>query len=144
MLKFLSLEPEVFGVDINDLSLRIVKLRKNSRGFRLVSVNEVSLASGVVKGGVIQDENSLIERLKFACQTVRGEKLNTKYAVVSLPEEKAFFALKLLPARRILSCRIYLGGVSVLARSPEAGGGGKTAPRISERSGALRATSVAK
>ena len=90
MFKFLNLQPEIFGMDINDLSLRIVKLKKRRNGFSLVSFNEVNIRPGVVKEGVIQDQEALIKAIKIACSTVKGEKLNTKYVAASLPEEKSF------------------------------------------------------
>ena len=37
MFKFLTLKEEVFGLDINDLSMKIVKLQKKGRGFALTS-----------------------------------------------------------------------------------------------------------
>jgi len=90
MLKFLNLNPEIFGIDINDLSLRIVKLKKKRNGFSLVSYNEADIKPGVVKEGVIQDQAALAGVIKTACKGVKGKKLDTKYAAVSLPEEKSF------------------------------------------------------
>ncbi len=97
MLKFLNLQPEIFGMDINDLSLRIVKLRKKRSGFNLVSFNEVQIKPGVVKEGVIEDEKSLVKTIKLAIDTVKGEGLNTKYVIASLPEEKSFFQVIRMP-----------------------------------------------
>lgn len=97
MLKFLNLKPEIFGIDINDLSLRIVKLKKRRSGFYLVSFNDVNIAPGIVKEGIIQDESSLVKIINMACKTVKGEKLDTKYVVVSLPEEKSFAQVIQMP-----------------------------------------------
>ena len=52
MWNFLNLHPEIFAVDINDLSLKIVKLVKKRRGFELTSFNEVAMKPGIVKEGV--------------------------------------------------------------------------------------------
>lgn len=97
MLKFLNLEPEIFGIDISDSSLKIVKLIKKRKGFSLVSFNEVKIKQGVVKEGVIQDQETLASIIKMACSTVKGKKLDTKYAIVSLPEEKSFSQLIQMP-----------------------------------------------
>ena len=61
MFKFLNVKPEIFGIDINDLSLRIVKLQKKGSSFRLVSYNDVDIPAGIVKEGVIQNEDSLVK-----------------------------------------------------------------------------------
>lgn len=97
MLNFLNLQPEIFGVDINDLSLRIIKLKKKRKGFDLISFNEVKIKPGIIMEGTIQDKNALAEIIKMACKTVRGKKLNTKYVAVSLPEEKSFSQVIQMP-----------------------------------------------
>ncbi len=40
MLDFLNLKPEAFGLDISDLSLKIVKLKKKGKYFSLASFGE--------------------------------------------------------------------------------------------------------
>lgn len=90
MFKFLNLQPEIFAIDINDLSLRIAKLKKKRKGFALVSFNELEIKHGIVKEGVIQDQEALIKLIALVCNAVKGKKLNTKYVIASLPEEKSF------------------------------------------------------
>jgi len=96
-LKFLSLEKEVFGLDISDLSLKIIKLKKKKKFFSLASFNQMEIKPGVIEKGVIQDEDTLAKIIKVACKNVKGEKLNTKYVAVSLPEEKSFLQVIQVP-----------------------------------------------
>lgn len=97
MLSFLNLQPEIFGLDINDLSIKVAKIRKIRGGFSLVSLNEVSMRPGIVKEGAIVDKVALVNFIRNACNTVRGEKLNTNYAALSLPEEKSFSQVIQMP-----------------------------------------------
>lgn len=97
MLKFLNLNPEIFGMDVSDLSLKVVKLKKKRSGFALVSFNEIPIKPGVIKGGVIQDQEALIDMIKLGYNTVKGKKLGTKYVIVSLPEEKSFLQMIQMP-----------------------------------------------
>jgi len=97
VFKFFNLKPEIFGIDINDLSLRIVKLKKSRKGFDLVSFNDVDIPEGIIKEGVIQDEATLARIIKKACQTVKGKKLDTRYVIIPLPEEKSFSQVIQLP-----------------------------------------------
>lgn len=90
MIKFLDLNPEIFAIDINDLSIKIVKLRKKGDLFKIVSFREVRMEPGIVKEGVIIDQARLVQVLVSACSAVKGKKLGTKYVIVSLPEEKSF------------------------------------------------------
>jgi len=97
MFKFLELKEETFGLDITDLSIKIIKLEKKSKGFKLVSYNRTDIKPGVIESGVIKDEGALVKIIRNACASVKGKKLNTKYIVASLPEEKSFLQVIQMP-----------------------------------------------
>lgn len=97
MLNFLTLKQKAFGLDVSDLSLKIIKLKKRKGGISLASFGEEKIKPGIVKGGEIKDENKLAEIIKAALKKVKGEKLKTKYVIVSLPEEKAFLQVIQMP-----------------------------------------------
>lgn len=98
MLDYLTLKPEVFGIDISDLSLKIIKLKKKKGGdLTLASFGEMEIMPGIIKQGEIQDEGALSEIIKKALSQVKGEKIKTKYVVASLPEEKAFSRVIQMP-----------------------------------------------
>jgi type IV pilus assembly protein PilM len=97
MFKFLALTEETFGLDINDLVLKIVKLQKKGKGFDLVSFNKEKIEPGIMEDGVIRDEMALVKIIKSACKTVNGKKLKTKYVVASLPEGKSFLQVIQMP-----------------------------------------------
>ena len=90
MLDFLKLHPETFGLDISDLSVKIIKLKKKRGGFKLSCFGETPIKPGLIKKGEIKNEKSLIEIIKKAITNVKGEKIASKNVVASLPEEKAF------------------------------------------------------
>jgi len=94
---FLDLKYEAFGLDINDLSLKIVKLKKRGKSFCLSSYNEEAISPGIIENGVIKDEAALVKVIKLAYNTVKGKKLETKYVVASLPEEKSFLQVIRMP-----------------------------------------------
>jgi len=110
MLEFLTLKPEAFGLDISDLSLKIVKLKKRGRTLNLASFGEGEIKPGIIKGGEIKDEEKLAEIVKEAIKKVKGERLRTKYVVASLPEEKAFsqvIQMPIMPEEDLKSAVIY-------------------------------------
>ena len=100
MLEVLTLKPKAFGLDISDLSLKIVQLKRTRNFFDLVSFNEAEIKPGIIKAGEIKDEKALIQTLKKALASAKGKKLKTKYVVVSLPEEKAFLQVIQMPKMR--------------------------------------------
>jgi len=97
MLRFLTLKPEAFGLDISDLSLKVAKLKRKGSFFRLVSFGEEKIKPGIIKNGEIKDEDKLAEIIRKAVKKVKGEKLQTNYVVASLPEEKSFLQIIKMP-----------------------------------------------
>jgi type IV pilus assembly protein PilM len=97
MLDALNLKPEIFGLDISDLSLKVVKLKKNKKFFSVSCYGETPMKSGIISGGEIKNQSALSEVIKSAIKNVKGEKIKTEYAVVSLPEEKSFLQIIKLP-----------------------------------------------
>lgn len=96
-MKLLDLKYDTFGVDINDFSLKIVGLKKKRSGFSLTSFNEVAIAPGMIKDGIIMNEQGLSRLIRYAYSNVKGQSLKTKYAVISLPEEKSFLQVIQMP-----------------------------------------------
>ncbi|MFH1401473.1 MAG: type IV pilus assembly protein PilM [Parcubacteria group bacterium] len=97
MFDALTLKPEAFGLDISDLSLKIVKLKKQNKFLKLSSCGEAEIKQGIIEKGEIKDCRALSEIIKNALKNVKGEKLNTNYVVASLPEEKSFLQVIQLP-----------------------------------------------
>jgi len=97
MFEFLTLKPGSFGLDISDLSLKIIKLKRKGKFFDLASFGEEEIKPGIIKEGEIKDEEKLAEIIKGAIKKVKGEKIRTKYVIVSLPEEKAFLQVIQMP-----------------------------------------------
>ena len=96
-MKFLSLEKEAFGLDISDLSLKIIKLKKKKHSFSVASFNQIPIAPGIIERGVIKNEDALVKIIQAACKKVKGKKLTTKYVVASLPEERSFLQVIQMP-----------------------------------------------
>ena len=92
MLGFLTLKPEAFGLDISDLSLKFLMLRKKRKIFSVVSFGEAEIEPGIIEQGEIKDEEKLAKIVKEATKKVK-----TKYVVASLPEEKAFLQVIKMP-----------------------------------------------
>lgn len=97
MLDFLDLEPEAFGLDISDLSLKIMKLRKKAEFLDMACFGEANIKPGIIEKGEIKDIKALTGIIKKSLLLVKGDKTKTKYAVASLPEEKAFLEVIQMP-----------------------------------------------
>jgi len=98
MLEFFTLKPETFGLDVSDLSLKMIKLKKKSDSLSLASFCEAEISPGMIESGEIKDEDGLADAIKEALRKTNKEKLRTRYVIASLPEEKAFIRVIQMPA----------------------------------------------
>jgi len=97
MFKFLDLEPESFGMDISDLSLKIASLKRKGKAFKLASWAEHDLKKGIIEDGEIKYEDALIKEIEKMLQKIKGQKLKNNNVIVSLPEKKAFLQVIKMP-----------------------------------------------
>lgn len=97
MLKFLNLEPELFGLDISESSLKFIKLSKKHNFFNIDYSNQVNLPAGIISEGVIKNEAALVEIIKKVFKSAKYKGLSTKYVSASLPEEKSFLEVIQMP-----------------------------------------------
>ena len=100
MLEFLNLKPEAFGLDISDLSLKIISLKKRGKFLNLDSFGEAKIEPGIIKEGEIKNEEALAKIIKEAILKLKRGKIKTRYVVASLPEEKAFLQVIQLPTMK--------------------------------------------
>jgi type IV pilus assembly protein PilM len=92
MVQFPTLKIEAFGLDISDLSLKFLMLRKRGKKFSVVSFGESQIEPGIIEGGEVKDEEKLAKIVKEATKKVK-----TKYVIACLPEEKAFLQVIKMP-----------------------------------------------
>lgn len=97
MLDFFNSKIHGFGIDLSDLSIKIVDLRKKDGNFKLASFGRQEIPAGLIEEGEIKKEEELIAVIKKAVREVKGEALKTDYCVVSLPETESFVRLVHLP-----------------------------------------------
>jgi len=97
MLDFLTLSSESFGLDMSDLSFKIVQLKKRRGGFDLACWGEHSLSPGIIEKGEIKNEREATRAIKKTLANIKGRKTKTQHVSVSLPEEKAFLQVVQMP-----------------------------------------------
>ena len=97
MFESLRLKPDAFGIDISDYFVRLIKLKKTGKDFELTSYNEEAVKPGVIENGEIRDRKEFGEVIKKLLNNVNGEQLKTRYASLSLPEEKSFLKVIRMP-----------------------------------------------
>lgn len=100
MFDFFTPKISGFGIDLSDLSIKVINLKKNRENFRLAAFNRQDIKEGLIEEGEIKQEDELIEIIKKAAKEVKGEALGTKYCIVSLPETESYIRMLQLPLIR--------------------------------------------
>jgi type IV pilus assembly protein PilM len=88
---------DIFGLDLSDLSVKIVKLESNGLSEYITSYSSVTLANNAIVDGEIQQKDQAVAAIKKAVAMVGPEKLKTKKVICSLPETKAFLRIISIP-----------------------------------------------
>jgi len=101
MLNFFDLNPESFGLEISDLSLKVVQLKKKGKFLGLKSFQEMSLKPGIVEQGNIKKKQALTAAIKEILNNTKGEKIKIKNVVSSLPEKMAFLQVIQMPKMKV-------------------------------------------
>lgn len=100
MLNFLlkpiyHLEPPALGIDISDLSFKVVQIVKQQSHYKLVHYGEYPIPSGVIERGILKQEEALAHTLAAGLESIMGKNFKKYYAVASLPEQETF--LRIVP-----------------------------------------------
>lgn len=88
---------KAFGLDISDLSIKIVELRRTAGSYRTVAYTDRPLPRGIMVNDVIMNEEHFISNLKEIMVKLDFGSLDTDYVVASIPEPKAFVRVFQIP-----------------------------------------------
>ncbi|HOI97190.1 MAG TPA: pilus assembly protein PilM [Candidatus Pacearchaeota archaeon] len=95
MLDFLSLSKEIYGLEIADTYARMMRLAHRNGGLVVVAAGFLRLPEGAVQNGEIRDEKKMAAAIaELAEKSGAGA---GRAAVVSLPEDKAFWQIIKMP-----------------------------------------------
>lgn len=97
MIEFFSLSNKSFGLEITDVSVRLMKLARRRGKTTAMTVGYAEVPEGVIKDGDIKNEDQLVLIIKDAIAKSVGKKLKTKRVTMSLPDSKAFLQVIKMP-----------------------------------------------
>ena len=95
--KIFNSDSDVFGLDLSDFSVKVVKIEDRGSYDRIVSYASCPLSSGCIINGEIQKKELVVSAIKKAIATAGPKKIRTKKVICSLPETKAFLRIISLP-----------------------------------------------
>lgn len=78
------------GLDISDLSLRIVQLQKRGKKYILITQNTLMLPKGCIVQGDIIKPDIVVKHIKKLVTQAKGKKITSRTVTSVLPESKTF------------------------------------------------------
>lgn len=87
----------VFGLDLSDLSIKVVKLADSGSSEYVSSYASVPIPVGCIIDGEIQNKEQVVTAIKKAIEIAGPNKIKTKKVICSLPETKAFLRVISIP-----------------------------------------------
>jgi type IV pilus assembly protein PilM len=87
----------LFGLDISDLSVKVVKLDLDGKTQSVASFGSVQMPAGCISDGEIQKKEQVVDAIRKAVAIAGPEKIRTKKVICSLPETKAFLRIITIP-----------------------------------------------
>ncbi len=95
--KIINFQEKYFGIDLSDLSVKIVQLENNDREDRIRAYSFLPIPAGCIEDGKIIDKRKTAEIIALAIKKAAPKKINTKKAICSLPESKVFLRVLSVP-----------------------------------------------
>jgi len=81
------------GLDISDLSLKLVQLNKIRDKIKIQALSKLNLAQGIIVNGEIKNKGELIKAIKKIITEPQYGKISSEEVVACLPESKTFIKL---------------------------------------------------
>ena len=85
---------EAFGLDISNVSIKTMQLKKLAGGFFPVAYSDHQIPASLIAQHIITNEEKLSEHIRRA---VSAAKIQTKYVIASIPEAKSFVRILKMP-----------------------------------------------
>jgi type IV pilus assembly protein PilM len=95
--KIFNNSANVFGLDLSDLSVKVVELRNDGSTDFVSSFASVPLPVGSLRDGEIQKKEQVLAAIKKALEIAAPSPVKTKKVICSLPETKAFLRVISIP-----------------------------------------------
>lgn len=95
--KIFNSQNKAFGLDISDLSVKVVELEESGGQREIHGLGAYPIARGSVVNGDIIDKEGVIFAIKKALEKSKPKKIKNKKVICALPETKAFLRIISIP-----------------------------------------------
>ena len=82
-----------FGLDISDLSLKLVQLNKSRNKISIQALGKTDLPEGLIVDGEIKNQEEVVKMIRKLISKPKYGRVSSDSVVVCLPETKTFVKL---------------------------------------------------
>ena len=95
--KIINFDPQIFGIDLSDISIKIVQLEKEGNIGKVRSFSFIDIPPGYIEDGKIIDKDKVASIIREAIKRAGPKKIRSRKVICSLPESKAFLRIINIP-----------------------------------------------
>lgn len=95
--KIINFEPEIFGIDLSDLSVKVMQVERNGKIDSVRSFFVADIPPGNIEDGKVVNKEVVAKIIKEAIEKAGPKKIKTNKVICSLPESKVFLRVISLP-----------------------------------------------
>jgi type IV pilus assembly protein PilM len=92
-MSFLDSSNSPIGLDISDLSIKLVQLKKTGKNINIQALGKTDLPEGILRNGNIVDQKELVKYIRKLIVKPDFGKVTVKEAAICLPEGKTFLKI---------------------------------------------------
>ncbi len=96
--RIFSLDPKIFGLDLSDLSVKVLQFEKNGAVEKIRAYCSLDIPPGNIEDSKILRKDKVASCIKKAIKKAGPKKITTRKVICSLPESKAFIRIISIPA----------------------------------------------
>ncbi|MFA4818042.1 MAG: type IV pilus assembly protein PilM [Parcubacteria group bacterium] len=93
----MGFEPKIFGLDLSDLSVKVLELEQEGRTERIIGYGAQDIPPGLIEDGKIIDKEKVAACIREVLKKAGPKKISTKKVICSVPESKAFLRIVSIP-----------------------------------------------
>lgn len=95
--KIINLDPVVFGLDLSDLSVKVLQIEKDGNRDAVRGYGSLDIPAGNIEDGRIINKEKVVAAIKLIMASASARKINSNKVICSLPESKAFVRIISIP-----------------------------------------------
>jgi type IV pilus assembly protein PilM len=95
--KIINFDPEIFGIDLSDLSVKVMQIERSGGIDRIRSFFVADIPPGNIEDGKVINKDVVVKIIKEAVSKAGPKKIKTNKVICSLPESKVFLRVINLP-----------------------------------------------